>query len=69
VVGGVGLLYLRCLEKCGKIVREGVSLRRWVGKYVGCDGDDLNLFLHLGEGVGVLLHMIQSDVLVDFEIL
>ena len=63
------LLYLQCLEKRGKIVGEGATLRRWVGKYVGCDGDDLNSFLHLGEHVGVLLHMIQTGVLLDFEVL
>ena len=48
----MGLLYFQCLEKCGKASREGATLWHWVGKYVGCDGDDLNLFLHLGEGVG-----------------
>ena len=62
----MGLLYLRCSEKRGNFVGEGA---RWVGKYVGCDGDGLDSFLLLGEGVGVLFHMIQSAMLLYFEVL
>lgn len=68
-VGGVGLLYLRCSEKHGNFLGEGATFRGWVGKCAGYDGDDLDLLLHFGEGVGVLLNMIHSRMLLDFEVL
>lgn len=51
---GVELLCLRCFEKRGKFLGARANFRRWVGKGVGCDGDDLSLFSHLGKGRGVL---------------
>jgi hypothetical protein len=48
----------------GKILGEGATLQRWVGKCVGCDGDDLDLFPHLGD-MGVLLHIIWSGMVPD----